>query len=201
MSNLLVSNQIINIVSIGGIAQPGLLGSQQIPRATEIRGLVKVYHFNFDQDTPNQMPGTSGGYLNTGTDIIIALLKPTDRLYAGFFQILTAWGGTNPVMSFGRIDPNDSTNTDNTFWMDAAVAMDSPILWFDTVVLSRVAAFNQNLCVQVGADPQGDQSVGNQLPEFGAADIQITATVASDDDFGSTSGTVEGYLLVVEEGN
>lgn len=173
--------------SVSGIALPGLTGAPQVTRATEVRGLLKTYHFTIEQDSPNPMPGQTATTVASGDIFIIAYMKPTDWIYFGRLY-WTAWGGTNVLAVVGKIDPNNSTNTDNDHYLGATALLNAGTDDLDL-----------NLPEQVGDDPAGDQSVGNTLPEFGAQDIQITLTIAAS--ALDTGGTIRGFLMVVEEGN
>lgn len=188
MSTLWVSDQVKTIISTQGVAVAGILGAPNFVRSTEVRGLVKVYHFNVEQALMNPMPGSPDGDIASGDSIIIALLKPTDRIYFGRIYN-NAWGGTSTLMSVGKNNPN----TPNVGIVAAHYLSAQGI---DT---GGVNDINLNIGEQVGADPAGDQSVGNQIPGFGALPVQITLTIVTS--AFATGGTINGFLFVVEEGN
>lgn len=186
-----LSDQVLKIIANQGVALPGLTGSPDFPRATEVRGLLKIYHFNIEADAVNPFPGSSAGALASTDSIVVALLRPTDRIYFGQ-AFANAWGGTTVVGALGKVDPNGSGGTDLTHYCSG---------------LDLSAGFaNQNLIVtnsgeQVGVDPAGDQSVGNKIPSFGSANIQIVFTVAGTLNVDPTGLTLNGWIAIVEEGN
>jgi hypothetical protein len=185
MATKYLSDQIAKFLDINGIAAAGLTGAPSYPRATEVRGLVKVYRFTVEQAAPNPMPGESDLSVATGDQFILAKLKPTDRLY--FIEIFSgAWGGST-TLAIGKIDPNNSGNTDLEHYLAAT-----------SVVAAGNIFITKNMTEQVGDDPIGDQTTGNQLPSFGSADIEIVATLGGTID---TGGILVGYMLIVEEGN
>lgn len=75
--------------------------------------------------------------------------------------------GANATIGLGKIDPNNSANTDTVHYLAQSAA----------AVAGEVDA-NKNLGEQVGADPAGDQSTGNLAPAFGNAPIIPTLTFA-----------------------
>lgn len=189
MEKVWASDQISQILNIQGTAIAGIGGAPTLPRATEVRGLIKVVHFTIEQATPNPMPGTAiGGGIALLDSFILALLKPTDRIYFG--RIYTDdWGGTGLFLSVGKVDPNNSANTDADHYKSA----------FSITGSAAVTDLDLNMGEQVGDDPAGDSSVGNLPPGFGSDNIQVTATLT-----GTTIGTlgsINGFIFIVEEGN
>lgn len=187
MAKTWLSDQMLKIKSIFGTANAGLGGAPDFPRATEIRGIVKVIKFDIEQDTPNPQPGDAAGSVGNADIFIIAELKVTDRIYFGRVYF-NAWG-SDIAMQVGKIDPNNVTNTDADHYLVAT-----------SIVTPGVADINLNIGEQVGDDPKGDQSIGNLPPNYGSQDIQITVSVGGSS-FAGGGGTIKGFLLVVEEGN
>lgn len=188
MPNLWLSDQVAQILYTQGSAIAGIGGAKDYPRATQVRGILKVYKFSWSQETPIAMPGDTATVPALNDQIVLALLKPTDYLYFGRLY-LGDFGGTDLFLSVGRIDPNNSTNNDVDRYLAAV----------DVSGAASIKDLDLNMMTQVGTDPAGDQSIGNKIPSFGSADIQITAQIT-----GTTIGTVaafSGFLMVVEEGN
>lgn len=186
-----LSEQVSQILNVFGTASPGIAGSPTFPRATEIRGLMKIYRFSVLADAMKPFPGGSSAALAATDSIIVALLKPTDRIYFGKV-FSNAWGGTTVVGAFGKVDPNNASNTDLTHYSSGLDLSGG---------LSDVDIIVTNSGEQVGDDPKGDLSVGNTIPSFGSDDIQIVLTVAGTLNVDPTGLQVNGWIMVVEEGN
>lgn len=91
--------------------------------------------------------------------------------------------GANVTVSMGKVDPNNSANTDATHYIPATDAS-----------IGGITDIASNLGEQVGADPLGDQSTGQTAPGFGDLPIILTAT------FGGTgTPTASGLITVVFE--
>lgn len=173
----------------GGQAVAGVAGAPGQPRGSEVRGLLKVYRFTIELATPNPVPGQPGGAVANNDTFIVAVLKPTDRVFSGTVVELSTWGA-GVTLSFGKIDTNNASNTDAVHYM-AAQSM--------AAAAGTIYTFTTNLGEQVGADPIGDQTSGQQLPQFGSGPIYVTATVG-----GATpnaTGTLNGFIYITEEGN
>lgn len=173
-----------------GLASAGISGAAGVfNRATEDRGVIKVIRFNVELATPNNPPGLSGASIGNGDTLILAELKPTDRIFFGRVYEVASWG-TGVTISFGKRDGNNSSNTSATRYL-AATAFDA--------AAGTATDFNLNMGEQVGTDPLGDQTAGNLLPSFGSAPIWLTATVGGATP--NSTGSLNGYILVTEEGN
>lgn len=177
-------SQILGFPNTGGV-----LAATIQARATEVRGILKVYKFDFLQAGGLPMIGGTSAAMATGDTVAIAMMKPTDWIYGG--KVFTNdWEGTAVTIDIGKIDPNNSTNTDLDHYAAA----------IDVTGAAAITDLTLNVPEQVGDDPKGDQSTGNKVPEFGSADIIITATLGGTLDVVPV-GTCAGYLLIVEEGN
>lgn len=137
----------------------GLAGGPNLARSTEDSGPVRVKHATFT------VPSGSGAGSQIGDIIVLANLGVFSRFY--YAIVYNGAMGSSATISIGKIDPNNSTNTDSAHY----------------VALTSVTSAGNFLCAlnageQVGADPAGDQSTGNVPPAYGSQDVQITATVA-----------------------
>lgn len=187
-----LSDQVLNFFNskVGGLASAGVAGAAGIfNRATEDRGLIKVIKFNVELATPNNPPNVSGSSIGNGDTLILAELKPTDRIFFGRVYEVASWG-TSVTISFGKRDSNDSTKTSATRYLAASA--------FDAAAGTSYD-FNLNMGEQVGTDPVGDQTAGQLLPTFGSGPIYLTGTVGGATP--NSTGSLNGYILVTEEGN
>lgn len=183
-----VSDQINTIYSgfLGGTATAGVAGGPQLVRATEIRGIPKVHRFTVEQSTPNPLPDvpvTVGASFAAGDTIVLAWMDPTERIYFGRVFVTATFAST---LSFGKYDTNWSQNTDPAHYLSGGAGTAGQL------------DFNLNMTEQVGADPRGDQTLGNWIPSFGSGKIWLTMT------FGSTpaaGAALTGFIFTVEEGN
>lgn len=183
-----VSDQINVLYSgfLGGTATAGVAGGPQLVRASEVRGITKVHRFTVEQATPNPLPDSPvavGSSFVGGDTVILAWMDPTERIYFGRAFITSAFAST---MSFGKIDTNWSNNTDLQHYLANGAGAVGQL------------DFAANMTEQVGADPRGDQTLGNWIPAFGSGKIWLTLT------FGSTpsaGAALTGFILTVEEGN
>ena len=179
---------LVNQGALGGLAIAGVAGGPQQPRATEYRGLVKVDRFTFEAATPNPAPGFPAGSIVQNDVLILAQLNdPMQRIYMGRIYILTGWGA-GVTLSVGKIDLNNSVNTDPVHYLAAA-----------SIAAVGTLELNLNMTEQVGATPIGDLTVGQGLPQFGSAPILITATIAGAAP--NATGTLAGFIFISEEGN
>jgi len=183
-----VSDQINTIYSgvLGGTATAGVAGGPIFPRATEIRGIFKVYRFTVEAATPNPIPGQAAGSLAAGDTLVLAWLNPTERIYFGrvYFNAWTA----GLTLSVGKLDKNNAANTDAVHYKAAT-----------SVAAAGTYDLDTNMTEQVGADPLGDQTTGNLIPMFGSDKVWITATIAGGTP--AAGSTLTGFIMVVEEGN
>lgn len=190
-----VSDQINTIYSgfTGGTATAGVAGGPQMTRATEVRGITKVHRFTVEVDFPNPMPDSPlvpGTTFANGDTLVLAWMDPTERIYFGRVYVLTGLGAT-VTLSFGKLDTNYSANTDPAHYLAATGA--------NTV--GALADFNLNMTEQVGADPRGDQTVGNFIPFFGSGKVYLTATIGGAAPTAGVGAKFSGFILCVEEGN
>jgi hypothetical protein len=174
-----LSDQLYSLQSsttVGGVAG----GPQQI-RGAEYRGKLKWRHFTLSNSgAAVPSPSLGGASLAIADVIVLGGAKVIERMVFGrvFFS---AWG-TSATLSIGKIDPNNSSNTAAAHYK-ALTSVATAGNWdFDT-----------NIGEQIGADPEGDQSTGNTAPEFGSADIEITATVAGATP--ASTATLNGYFI------
>ena len=153
-------------------ATAGLAGGPNLARSTEDAGPIRVKHATFT------IPASGAGS-QIADVIVLCNLGVFSRFYYAYVAT-SAWG-TSATLSIGKIDPNNSSNTDSAHY----------------AALTSVAAagsFLTGLAVgeQVGVDPTGASTdTGNAAPYFGSADIQITATIAG------AAPTAAGTLNVV----
>lgn len=154
-------------------ATAGLGGSPAQNRSNEDRSAIQVKHFSYT------VPASSGPA--SGDSLVLARLKVTDRIYG--IKLAVGALGAAATATLGKIDPNNSANTDASHYsgaMDLSIASYNP----DALVT--------NDGEQVGADPAGDQTTGQTAPGFGQAPIQITMT------FGGATPTaaavIEGHV-------
>lgn len=190
-----ISDQINTLFTgfLGGTATAGVAGGPLQVRATEVRGIPKVHRFTIEFATPNPIPNQAAGSPVTGDTFWLAEMDPTERLYFGRIWF-GAWG-TGATMSFGKIDTNNAANTDAVHYLSLTSIAAAGT--FDLAGASAALAPSE-MTEQVGADPLGDQTVGQQIPQFGSGKIIFTGTLG-----GTTpiSGTMTGFILCVEEGN
>ncbi len=190
-----ISDQINTLYSgfLGGTATAGVAGGPLQPRATEVRGITKVHRFTVAFATPNPLPNAAAGSIVSGDTVWLALLDPTERLYFGRIWF-GAWGA-GATLSIGKLDLNNSANTDAVHYLPATSI--AAAANFDLAGASAALAPSE-MTEQVGADPLGDQTTGQLIPAFGSNKIVVTGT------FGGTTptaGTLAGFILTVEEGN
>ena len=171
-----------------GPAIAGVAGGPQLPRATEYRGILKECRFSFEAATPNPMPGFAAGAIAQNDVLILAQLNdPNQRIYIGRIYVTAGWGA-GVTLSVGKIDLNNPANTDPAHYLAAAAISAAGLL-----------EFNLNMTEQVGATPIGDQTVGQQPPDFGSNSILITATVGGAAP--NATGVFVGWIGITEEGN
>jgi hypothetical protein len=88
--------------------------------------------------------------------------------------------GAGVTVALGKVDPNNSANTDaNHYFAPTSAAV------------AGNATANTNIWEQVGTDPLGDQTTGNTVPQFGSAGIQFTTT------FGGGTPSASAVLKLV----
>lgn len=166
MSNeLLAATQ--GMTSLGGIK-----GGPQQNRGAQDHGGLQVGIATFTN------PASSG--LAEGDLLeLIPLMFPTDR----FVSMLGVFGafGSSVTASFGKIDPNNSPNTDAAHYLAASSIASATTLTADV-----------NLGEQVGADPAGDDSTGNAIPGYGAQSIIPTITFG-----GATPAASKTVLTII----
>lgn len=185
-----VSDQValINQGALGGLAIAGVAGGPLLPRATEYRGIIKVIRYSFEAATPNPLPGFPAGSFTAGDTLVLAQLNDPDiRIYMGRTYVTTAFGA-GTTLSVGKLDLNYAPNTDPVHYLAAT-----------SIAATGMLELNLNMTEQVGTSPIGDQTPGQAIPEFGSAPIWITGTLA-----GATIGTtgiMQGFIFIVEEGN
>ncbi len=123
------------------------------------------------------IPASGAG--STAADIIIiGMFDVTAQLFA--VHVSNDAMGASTTFSIGRIDTNNSANTDAVRYSDAV----------DTSVAGSWAA-TKNLPSQMGTDPIGDQSTGQAAPNFGNGLVFLTMTIGGT----PTAGTIiSGYM-------
>lgn len=184
------SDQVARFKNYFGSPLPGLPGgSSQFNRATEDRGIIKVIRFSINLAAPNNPPGLSGASIGSGDTLIIAELKYPDRIFFGRVYEVATWGA-GVTLSFGKRDGNNAANTDPAHYLAASSFAAAAGTSYD---------FNLNMGEQVGVDALGDLTVGNLLPSFGGAPVWVTATVGGA--VPNSTGGLNGYILIAEEGN
>jgi hypothetical protein len=139
----------------GPVATGGIAGAPTQVRSTLAAGNSQVMLDSY----------VTAGTETTG-DVIewYPQIEPTATLH----RLVLYFGplGSGITVSFGKIDPNNSANTDGVHYMALSAA----------AVAGSVEA-NLNLWEQVGTDPAGDQSTGQTAPGFGSLPIIITSTI------------------------
>lgn len=153
-------------------ASAGLSGAAQQARSSQIQGNLEGFEFSFT------IPASGAGS-TAGDQVVIAQLSVFARIKA--IKLYNGAMGAGVTLSLGKTDPNNSANTDNTHYLDAV----------DVSVQGGVDA-TKNLPEQVGTDTTGAVTdTGMGLPNFGAAPINITATIGGT----PTAGAVfRGYV-------
>lgn len=127
------------------------------------------------------IPASGAG--STAADIVVlGVFDVTARIRA--IKLINGAMGAGVTLSLGKIDPNNSANTDATHYLDAT----------DVSVAGSVDAV-KNLPEQIGTDPAGDQSTGQTVPYFGQANIQITATIGGTP---TTAAVFRGYIEIAD---
>lgn len=152
-------------------ATAGLAGAPNQVRSSQIEGHVQGFEFSFT------IPASGAGS-TAGDQVIIGYMSPFARIED--IVLFNGAMGANVTLSLGKTDPNNSSNTDNTHYLDAT----------DVSVAGRVWA-QKNLPEQVGTDTAGDQSTGNTAPGFGALPIEVTATIGGTP---TTSAKFQGVI-------
>ena len=194
MPNTWVSDQVNTILvgSVGGLAAAGIAGGPTLPRATEYRGLLRVQRFTFSQAAPNPAPGFPVGTVATGDTLLLTFMDPIQRIILGQ-MFYNAWGGTAPTVSVGKLDTNNAANTDPTHYLGA-----TNITALGNNFFTGATGTPTNMTEQVGADPLGDQTTRNLLPQFGSGKVWLTGTLGGT--LGA-NGLLWGYVILTEEGN
>lgn len=162
-----------NTAGLGG-------GSKQI-RGTEFRGTLRIRHFTITNGTSASLGGVA---LANGDRLLLTYMKVIERIYFGriYFTPSTA----SLTLAVGKLDPNNSANTDAGHYKAAV-----------SIATAGSIDLDKNMGEQVGTDPKGDQSTGNVPPPFGSQDIVLTATYG-----GATpdaAATLNGYIHLVSE--
>ena len=154
----------------GPTASGGIAGGPQFPRSPAAAGKLQIGVDSY----------VTAGTETTGSVIEFWPQMPsTSRLVYG----MISWGalGSGALLSVGKIDPNNSANTDAVHYLNPAEAANNP----------GSALFNNNVGEQVGQDPLGDSSTGQAAPGFGALPIILTATIT-----GATAAASQNIVVV-----
>lgn len=173
---------------LGGTAVGGVSGGAMQASGIEVRAVAKLTHFTFRGASPNPALGSPPGAYAIGDTFILAQANdPDQRIWMGRVYVQTAFAASS-TMSFGKLDLNNSTNTDPVHYLAAA-----------SIAATGLLEFNLNMTEQVGATPIGDSTPGQQLPQFGSAPILITGTVAGAAP--GATGVMNGFVMLSEESN
>lgn len=125
-------------------------------------------------------------YVGLGTETTGAVIEfwPQVPVTSRILRIRLAWDalGAGAFISVGKIDPNNSANTDAAHYI---VSVDGSNAGFAEAAL--------NMGEQVGQDPLGDESTGNTAPGFGQLPIIFTVTVT-----GVTIPASANFVIVAE---
>ena len=154
----------------GATASGGVAGAPTQVRSPQAAGKLQIGVDSY----------VTAGTEATGTVIEWWPQMPvTSRLVYGTIS----WGalGSGALLSVGKVDPNNSANTDAVHYLNPATAAN----------VAGSALFNNNVGEQVGQDPLGDQSTGNTAPAFGAAGIIVTSTIT-----GATAAASQNIVIV-----
>lgn len=154
----------------------GLGGAPKKLRSSILTGKLRYAEFTFKQGT------TATVALNDTIDM--AYLKPTDRIIFGRFYNSAL--GAGATFSIGRVDSNNSANNSATQYKNAV-----------SVAAAGTFDLDLNLPSEVGVDPAGDGSTGNQIPNFGGGKVTIQGTFGGAAPAGAS--TINGFVLYVEE--
>lgn len=153
----------------GPTATGGVAGAPVFPRSTVAASRVQI---GIDW------------YTTLGTETTGSVIEWWPQLGVDdrLVYALLSWGalGSGALISLGKIDPNNSANTDAVHYLAAVGA-----------ATTGSALANVNIGEQVGQDPLGDQSTGNTAPAFGAANIILTSTIT-----GATAAASQTIMLV-----
>src|SRR5581483_994729 len=150
----------------------GLGGAPDKKRSSDF-GKALIVDFHFTQ-------GASQGNVNDTIDILYA--PPTYKLYDG----LVVWtaGGAGVQLDMCVVDPNNASNNNATKFMNAQ---------------NIANAGSQRLTllggIQIGTDPQGDQTTGNVPPNYGSGLVTVQLKVVGAGL--AAAAQISGWLLVV----
>ena len=143
------------------------------------------------QQTRSPMAGAKlqamiDSYVGLGTETTGAVIEfwPQVPVTARITSLLVKWDalGAGGFISVGKIDPNNSSNTDNQHYVTSVDGSNAGFLYAI-----------KNMGEQVGQDPLGDESTGNTAPGFGQLPIIFTLTVT-----GVTIPVSTNFVIIVE---
>lgn len=165
---------------LGGAASAGLGGASAQISPTEDDSPIRFKRFTFT------IPASGAGSAN-GDRIKMCKLNVFDRLLSAKVLVPAGGLGASTTLSIGKIDENNSSNTDNTHFSAAKSSAAAGVIDADT-----------NLTEQVGVAPTGAVTdTGMGLPNFGSGPIDITVTIGG----GTPTAAVKLYGWVTYVGS
>lgn len=144
--------------STGPSAVGGLAGGNNQSRSTFAGGRVRHAKCKFT------IPATGAGSAS-GDVVYLWQFGPFTDI--SFIQVFHTALGAGVTLSIGKVDTNNSVNTDAVHYASAV----------DVSLAGNFTAGSMNMDEEAGKDPAGDNSVGNLAPGYGNGFIYLTATI------------------------